>query len=320
MPLLLALIAVLLVGGGAYFVVHQQSSSQTASEDNLNGLQTLPTTNNQGKQTQTTTNAPLQTSKNNATAAPAITVISVHSDGPATITISYSNLPKQTGALAVCMDNGACTEWVEQFTPSSSSGTYIMSAKKAFGSGSQKGLSAGKYKIVVIGSEFSNQIMASNIFTIQQTQMSPILSETENLPENTAQGQVSAPYIGTWKVERQFSYDSSSQLVERPIKPGSIEDYTLLKISPSEIAYCEPGGTPVTSSTYFVCDEDPVIQYQTNSPGIFTFINNSTMRMRWSITNTKLEIINEMLSNGQWFSLVKNVYVRQLSVIEKRSR
>ena len=72
--LLAILIGIVVLGGGAYYVVQQQAPTQTAS-DNFDNVQTLPTTNNQ-QQTQTTTNAPVQTTPNQnpATAAGKITI------------------------------------------------------------------------------------------------------------------------------------------------------------------------------------------------------------------------------------------------------
>lgn len=171
LPVLIAiLLGIVVLGGGAYYVVQQQTPRQTTSE-NFDNVQTLPTTNNQTQETQTTVNTPAQTSQNTTNTKPAITVTAWHSDGPATISVSYSNLPKKTSALALCVDNGACTDWVENFTPPSPSGTYTMSVQHGYAE-SQKGLGAGKYKIVVIGSEFSDQIVASSIFTVSAIQSS----------------------------------------------------------------------------------------------------------------------------------------------------
>lgn len=163
--LIAIVLGLIVVGGGTYYIVQQQSPSQTTSE-NSDNVQTLPTTNNQTQTTETTANTAAQTSQNTTNTKPSITVTAWHSDGPATISVSYSNLPKKTSALALCMDNGACTDWVENFTPPSPSGTYTMSVQHGYAD-SQKGLGAGKYKIVVIGSEFGDQIVASNVFTVQ---------------------------------------------------------------------------------------------------------------------------------------------------------
>ena len=151
-------LALAILGSGVYFVT-QQAAPQSISENNLNDSQKLPATN------QATTSTPIPTPHTTPGATPSIKVTTWHSNAPATITVSYSDLPKRTGALALCSDNGGCTDWVEQFIPSSPSGTYVMSE-------GDKGLSAGKYKIVVIGSGFSDHIVASNVFTVQSHQFS----------------------------------------------------------------------------------------------------------------------------------------------------
>lgn len=99
---------------------------------------------------------------------PSVSVASVRAEGPASISIVYANLPERTSALAVCVADGPCTEWVQEFDPPSASGTFTMSAQNAFGPTSQKGLAYGEYKIVVIGSEFSDRIAESDIFTVDQ--------------------------------------------------------------------------------------------------------------------------------------------------------
>ncbi|MDB5224983.1 MAG: hypothetical protein JWO43_605 [Candidatus Adlerbacteria bacterium] len=101
----------------------------------------------------------------NVTAAPTINVTGFKAEGPATITVSYANLPKRTSAFAVCTDSNTCTDWVENFVPPSPTGTYTMSVQHGYAQ-SQKGLSAGKYKIVVIGSEFSDHIVSSGTFIV----------------------------------------------------------------------------------------------------------------------------------------------------------
>jgi germination protein M len=45
--LMAIVLGLILVGGGAYFVMQKNSSSQTASENNLDNVQTFPTNNNQ---------------------------------------------------------------------------------------------------------------------------------------------------------------------------------------------------------------------------------------------------------------------------------
>lgn len=99
---------------------------------------------------------------------PSITVIGFKSEGPATITIAYANLPENTSALAVCSaTSDACSEWVENFRPTSPSGTYVMSVKEAFGVESKKGLAPGAQKIVVIGDNFGEQIIESLPFSVE---------------------------------------------------------------------------------------------------------------------------------------------------------
>ena len=100
--------------------------------------------------------------------APSVVVIEVESEGPASISISYENLPSHTSALALCLvGGGGCTEWVEAFTPSTPTGTYTMSVQKAFLPESKKGIAAGSYQIVVVGTGFGDHIVSSPVFVVK---------------------------------------------------------------------------------------------------------------------------------------------------------
>jgi len=91
---------------------------------------------------------------------PSISVVGYENSEPlSSIKVSYKNLPDNASALALCLPNrGGCTEWVDSFTPTGQDGVHSMTTTKNLGD--------GEYIIVVIGDEFSDQIVASEPFVI----------------------------------------------------------------------------------------------------------------------------------------------------------
>ena len=90
---------------------------------------------------------------------PSISVLGYENSEPLlSIKVSYENLPANSSALALCLSDGGCTEWVDTFTPSGQVGVHSMTTTK--------NLVEGEYIIVVIGDEFSDKIVASEPFVI----------------------------------------------------------------------------------------------------------------------------------------------------------
>lgn len=170
---LLVIIVVLIVGGGTYYVMQESANPQIPTQQ----IDVVPSTQTNTLTPAITTGTVAQDARTKA--APTIKVTGFKSSGPATITVSYTNLPMTTGALALCLAEGGCTDWVEQFTPSSPNGSYTMSVQHGFAE-SQKGIGTGSYVIVVIGSEFSDQVATSNVFTVQDSQSAQTLKTYTN--------------------------------------------------------------------------------------------------------------------------------------------
>ncbi len=165
LQILLGVFVLALIGGGAYIVAHNNTTQQPVACTQEAKL--CPDGSYVGRTGPNCEFAacPSGLQNNTQKTTPTIQVIDDNGDGPATITVQYSNLPNNTGALAVCLDSGACTEWVENFKPTSPSGSYMMSATNAFGAGSKKGLSNGKYKLILEGDHFGDEITSTD-FTV----------------------------------------------------------------------------------------------------------------------------------------------------------
>jgi hypothetical protein len=89
---------------------------------------------------------------------PAIKLTSAEGTRPVTITVSYTDLPKDVIAFSFCVETGGCLEWVEPFTPSVPNGTYTMT--------NQKGMGPGSFRVVAIDSKY-NRVAESEVFTPQ---------------------------------------------------------------------------------------------------------------------------------------------------------